>query len=76
MRSAGVREARQNLTELLDDVKKGREILITDRGRPVARLAPIARRRAFPDLSSVRAAFRGADPQLSQAVLEERDDRL
>ena len=76
MRKAGVREARQNLTELLDDVKKGREVVITDRGRPVARLAPMARRRVFPDLSRVRAAFRGHDLQLSQAVLEDREDRL
>ena len=76
MRTAGVREARQNLTELLDDVKKGREIVITDRGRPVARLAPLEPRRPFPDLSRVRRAFRGPDPALSQAVLEEREDRL
>ncbi len=76
MRKAGVREARQNLTELLDDVKKGREVVITDRGHPVARLAPLTRRRPFPDLARVRAAFRGADPRLSQAVLEEREDRL
>ena len=76
MRTAGVREARQNLTGLLDDVKKGREIVITDRGRPVARLAPIERRRPFPDLARVRRAFRGADPGLSQALQEEREDRL
>lgn len=76
MRVAGVREARQNLTELLDEVKKGREVVITDRGRPVARLAPVARRRPFPDLAPVRRAFRGADPALSQAVLEDREDRL
>jgi prevent-host-death family protein len=76
MRTAGVREARQNLTDLLDDVKKGREIVITDRGRPVARLAPVVRRRPFPDFSRVRQAFRGADPALSQAILEEREDRL
>lgn len=75
MRTAGVREARQNLTELLDDVKKGREVVITDRGRPVARLAPIVRRRPFPDLSRVRRAFRGRNPELSRAVLEDRDDR-
>ena len=31
MRTAGVREARQALTSLLDDVRKGREIVITDR---------------------------------------------
>jgi len=76
MRRAGVREARQNLTDLLEDVKKGREVLITDRGRPVARLAPIARRQAFPDLARVRAAFRGPDAQLARAILDEREDRL
>jgi prevent-host-death family protein len=76
MRTAGVREARQNLTELLDDVKKGREVVITDRGRPVARLAPLVGRRPFPNLARVRAAFRGADLSLSRAVLEEREDRL
>jgi prevent-host-death family protein len=76
MRTAGVRAVRQNLTELLDDVKKGREVMITDRGRPVARLAPVERRRPFPDLARVRRAFRGADPALSKAVLKEREDRL
>ena len=32
MRTAGVREARQNLSALLDEVKKGREIVIDGRG--------------------------------------------
>jgi prevent-host-death family protein len=76
MRTAGVREARQNLTDLLEDVKKGREVVITDRGRPVARLMPVKRRRPFPDLARVRRTFRGADPGLSHAVLEGREDRL
>lgn len=76
MRTAGVREARQNLTDLLDDVKKGREVVITERGRPVARLVPVQRRRPFPDLARVRRAFRGADAALSQAVLDGRDDQL
>ena len=76
MRTAGVREARQNLTDLLDDVKKGREVVITERGRPVARLAPVQRRRPFPDLARVRRAFRGVDAALSQAVLDGREDEL
>jgi prevent-host-death family protein len=33
VRTAGVREARQNLSALLDEVRKGREVLITERGR-------------------------------------------
>lgn len=75
MRTAGVREARQNLTELLDEVKKGREVLITDRGRPVARLIRIESSSTFPDLRRVRRAYRGPAPGLSQAVIDDREDR-
>lgn len=76
MRTAGIREARQNLTSLLDDVRKGRQVLISDRGRPVAMLVPVPRRGAFPDLKAVRRRSRGVTPRLSDGVLEDRDDRL
>jgi prevent-host-death family protein len=37
----GVRELRENLREYLDKVKDGDEVLVTERGKPVARiLAP------------------------------------
>jgi prevent-host-death family protein len=36
----GIREARINLSKLIRDVKSGMEIVITDRGTPVARLVP------------------------------------
>lgn len=36
--SAGVREVKNNLSRYLERVKQGEEILITDRGAPVARL--------------------------------------
>lgn len=75
MRTAGVREARQDLSSLLDDVRKGREVVITDRGRPVARLVPITRRRPFPDLRKVRLEARVRNARLSQAVLHDREDR-
>ena len=75
MRSAGIREARQDLTRLLDDVRKGREVVITERGRPVARLVPVKPRARFPDLTSVRRRVHG-ELALSQAVLDDRDDRL
>jgi prevent-host-death family protein len=41
MRTAGVAELKSKLTSFLKEVKAGREILITDRGTPVARLVPI-----------------------------------
>jgi prevent-host-death family protein len=75
MRAAGVREARQDLTALLDDVRRGREVTITDRGRPVARLVPVTPRRPFPDLAAVRRKAAPIVPPLSRAILEEREDR-
>lgn len=75
MRTAGVREARQDLSSLLDDVRKGREVTITDRGRPVARLVPVKPRQPFPDLAAVRRKMQPVDPPVSRAILEEREDR-
>lgn len=56
-RSFGVFEAKNRLTALLDDVEAGHEILITRRGKPVARLVPanagfdrVRARRAADDL--------------------------
>ena len=40
MRRAGIREVRQNLSALLEEVRRGEEVIITDRGRPVATLCP------------------------------------
>jgi prevent-host-death family protein len=78
MRTAGVREARQNLSALLDEVKKGREVVITERGRPVAKLVPPGPRRGggVPNLAAFRRRMPVLDPPLSTAVSEERDDRL
>jgi len=36
----GIREARINLSKLIRDVRDGMEIIITDRGTPVAKLVP------------------------------------
>ena len=78
MRTAGVREARQNLSALLDEVKKGREVLITEHGRPVAKLVPPDRPRGkgVPNLAAFRRSMPILDPPLSTLVDEEREDRL
>jgi prevent-host-death family protein len=46
MKKAAVSELKAHLSEYLNGVKAGGEVLITDRGRPVARLVPIARSKA------------------------------
>jgi len=78
MRTAGIREARQNLSGLIEEVRQGREILITDRGRPVARLVPPPRPRGrpFPDLAGFRRALPRLSPPLSTTIAEDREDRL
>jgi len=42
MKTAAVSELKAKLSEFLGQVKAGNEVLITDRGRPVARLVPIS----------------------------------
>ena len=78
MRTAGVREARQNLSALLDEVRKGREVVITERGRPVAKLVPPDRPygKGVPNLAAFRRKMPVLEPPLSTTVAEDRADRL
>jgi prevent-host-death family protein len=78
MKSSGIREARQNLSALLAEVAKGREVVITDRGRPVARLVPPRREseRPFKAHGRIRAAVKLRGRALSESVAAEREDRF
>lgn len=63
MASVGVRELRQRASELLRRVASGETIEITDRGRPVALLAPLPggspleRMRAAGEVEPATGAF-------------------
>ena len=46
MKIAAVSKLKAYLSEYLSQVKAGNEVLITDRGKPVARLVPISRTKA------------------------------
>jgi prevent-host-death family protein len=50
MATVGVRELRQRASELLRRVERGETIEVTDRGRPVAVLAPIPDRGSLAEL--------------------------
>ena len=41
MKSTGVADLKARLSEYLARVKSGEEVLVTDRGKPVARLVPV-----------------------------------
>ena len=78
MKFAGIRDARQNLSALIEEVRKGHEITITDRGRAVARLVPFLPEKSKPFRG--RSAFRLKMPRLkaslSQAVIDGREERI
>lgn len=59
MKRASITEAKNRLSALIDGLKGGSSVLIVDRGRPVARLEPVA-------------GARGTDPEgrLSRLVRE------
>ena len=78
MKKTGIREARQNLSSLIEEVRKGHEILITDRGRPVACLVPPPLQTAEPfrGKSEFRQTMPRLLPTLSESILEDREDRL
>ena len=42
MKTATISETKNSLSALLDRVRAGESLLITDRGRPVARVEPVA----------------------------------
>ena len=42
MKMATISETKNSLSALLDRVRHGETVLVTDRGRPVARLEPVA----------------------------------
>ena len=64
----GVFEAKTRLSELLERAERGEEIVITRRGQPVARLAPVTQRpgrteleRLFAENVRVRRSLPAAD---------------
>jgi prevent-host-death family protein len=61
----GIRELRDHLSAWLDEVASGREITVTDRGKPIARIVPLNGRSKLDQLIAdglVSPASRPAEP--------------
>jgi len=88
--AVGVRELRQNLSQYLRRVQRGETLEVTDHGKPVAVLAPLGPLssplerlvasgkvvRPVQDLMAVLPPRGRATTRLSEALLDERADRL
>lgn len=69
MVTVNLARAKARLSELLDKVEEGQEVVITRRGRAVAHLSPAARPRKPLPLGEL-ARFRAAMPRLRRPAAE------
>ncbi|NWO05993.1 MAG: type II toxin-antitoxin system prevent-host-death family antitoxin [Alteromonadaceae bacterium] len=75
MQTTNVRETREKLSNLLDAVECGEEIVILRHGKPAARLtAPQAQPVSFPDRSQLRESLPASPETSGQAVRNLRDE--
>ena len=79
MQRVNVREARQQISRLLDTVAAGEEIVIMRHGKPAARLLPASDvetgKMCFPDRSALRAMIPPAKLPAAELIREMRDER-
>ena len=69
-----VKEARRRLSNLLDLVENGEEIVITRRGKQVATLIPtLSGNLRLPNLAEFRSSIRISDGSLSASILAARN---
>ena len=73
MRSLSVREVRAELTRLDELVEREGEIIVTRRGRPIARIVPIGPRRPMPSHAELRAGMPRLGVPSERLIAEERD---
>ena len=75
-RTYSVAEAKTRLSELLDRVEAGEEIVITRRGRPIARIAgaeATGKKLPLPSLRELRATQPKARTPVTALIRELRD---
>lgn len=69
------KEARARLSDLLKRTEKGEEILLSRRGKKVARLVPARKvQKTLPSLKEFRASIRIKGEPLSATVIKDREE--
>ncbi len=74
MERVNIREARRQLSEIVDAAQQGKSVVITRRGRDVARVCPVgpAAGEGLPDLSTFRASIETKGKSLSRTLIATR----
>ena len=74
MVEVNVKDARSQLSDLLNRVEKGEEIIIKRRGKRVAIMVPSRGENRLPSLSDFRASLKLRGKPLSQTVIDARKE--
>ncbi len=75
MKNVSVKEARENLKSLIDQVAAGEEVILLRRGKEVARLIPPkSGRKRLPALRDFRASIAVAGRPMSEDVTRARTE--
>ncbi len=74
MLEVNVKEARSKLSDLLDRVERGEEIIITRRGKKLALLVSPEREKTLPSLKEFRASISTTGRPLSETVVGMRPE--
>lgn len=75
MKELSIREAREQLTAIEELVAKEGEIVLTRRGKAVARILPLSGPRRLPSCSRLRAQMPRMKTTSEALVRRERDER-
>ena len=74
MLEVNIKEARSKLSSLLDKVERGEEIIITRRGKKIARLASLESNERLPSLKKFRDSIKITGTSLSKTIINSRDE--
>lgn len=74
MLEVNVREVRSKLSLLLDKVERGEEVIITRRGKKIARLAALDSGERLPSLKKFRNTLKTNGTSLSKTIINLRNE--
>ena len=76
MKHIGIKQARQELRDLIDRAEAGEEVIITRQGKPVAKLVAAPKtRKPLPSLAEFRKDIGRVGTPAAQLLRAERDAR-
>lgn len=77
MSTVTLAEAKTHLSHLLDQVEAGEEVVITRRGRPIARISPVEKpKQPIKSLAEFRKRMPGWRKSSAELLREMRDEDL